>query len=178
MLPAGFNTLLPGIIAGGPGGGTDGQLNLISNPGTSPNYCSVEYNVWFLPGETFEGIRDEIEGYVADVCRTDPWLRDHPPRFTWKLSNIYFPPVETSPDHPFIQGLAGALGDAWVAGDGRSVYGGVGVGVVCGAGDERDDLRAGADRAGALAGRVRRGGAIGGGVQGDGAGDCGLVWGK
>jgi acetylornithine deacetylase len=109
MLPPGFNTLLPGIIAGGPGGGTNGQLNLISNPGTSPNYCSVEYNLWFLPGETFEGIRDEIEGYVADVCRTDPWLREHPPRFTWKLRNIYFPAAETAPDHPFIQGLAGAL---------------------------------------------------------------------
>ena len=111
LLPPGFNTILPGIIAGGPGGGHDGQLNLISNPGTSPNYCSVEYNVWFLPGETFEAIRDEIEGYVADVCRTDPWLRDHPPRFTWKLRNIYFPPAETPPDHPFIQTLAGALED-------------------------------------------------------------------
>jgi acetylornithine deacetylase/succinyl-diaminopimelate desuccinylase family protein len=109
MLPPGFNTLLPGIISGGPGGGKDGQINLVANPGTSPNYCSVEYNVWFLPQETFEEIRDEIEGYVADVCRTDPWLRDHPPRFTWKLRNIYFPPVDTSPDHPFIQTLAGAL---------------------------------------------------------------------
>lgn len=109
MLPPGFNTLLPGIIAGGPGGGKDGQLNLISNPGTSPNYCSIEYNVWFLPGETFEGIREEIEGYVTDVCRTDPWLREHPPRFTWKLRNFFFPAAETAPDHPFIQGLAGAL---------------------------------------------------------------------
>ncbi|MEA2594136.1 MAG: formylaminopyrimidine deformylase [Thermomicrobiales bacterium] len=109
MLPPGFNTILPGVIVGGPGGGDDGQLNLISNPGTSPNYCSVEYNLWFLPGETFEGVRDEIEGYVADVCRTDPWLREHPPRFTWKLRNIFFPAAETAPDHPFIQGLSGAL---------------------------------------------------------------------
>lgn len=109
MLPPGFNTLLPGIISGGPGGGHDGQINLVANPGTSPNYCSVEYNVWFLPQETFEQIRDEIEAYVFDVCRTDPWLREHPPRFTWKLRNIYFPPVDTAPDHPFIQTLAGSL---------------------------------------------------------------------
>jgi len=109
MLPPGFNTLLPGIISGGPGGGHDGQINLIANPGTSPNYCSVEYNVWYLPQESFEEIRDEIEGFVADVCRTDPWLREHPPRFTWKLRNIFFPPVDTSPDHPFIQTLAGSL---------------------------------------------------------------------
>jgi acetylornithine deacetylase len=109
MLPPGFNTLLPGVISGGPGGGHDGQINLISNPGTSPNYSSVEYNVWYLPQENYEEIRDEIEAYVADVCRTDPWLREHPPRFTWKLRNIFFPPVDTSPDHPFIQTLAGSL---------------------------------------------------------------------
>jgi acetylornithine deacetylase len=111
MLPPGFNSIMPGIIAGGPGGGHDGRLLLIANPGTSPNYCSVEFNVWYLPGETFEGIRDEIEGFVADVCRTDPWLREHPPRFTWKLRNIFFPAAETPSDHPFIQGLASSLGD-------------------------------------------------------------------
>jgi acetylornithine deacetylase/succinyl-diaminopimelate desuccinylase family protein len=110
MLPPGFNTLLPGVIVGGPGGGHDGQLTLISNPGTSPNYCSVEYNVWYLPQERFEEIRDEIEAYVLDICSTDPWLRDHPPRFTWRLRNIFFPPVDTPPDHPFIQALAGSLG--------------------------------------------------------------------
>jgi acetylornithine deacetylase len=109
MLPPGFNTLLPGIISGGPGGGHDGQINLVANPGTSPNYCSVEYNVWFLPQESFEEIRDEIEKFVGDVCRTDPWLREHPPRFTWKLRNIYFPPVDTPRDHPFIQTITRSL---------------------------------------------------------------------
>jgi len=109
MLPPGFNTLLPGVIAGGPGGGEDGQLRLVSNPGTSPDWCSVEYNLWFLPQERFEDIRDEIEGFVADVCRTDPWLREHPPRFTWKLRNIYFPPADTPADHPFLDVMRGAL---------------------------------------------------------------------
>jgi acetylornithine deacetylase len=109
LLPAGFNTIAPGIIAGGPGGGTDGQLNLISNPGTAPNYCSVEYNIWFLPGETRERVQAEIEEYVAGVCRLDPWLRENPPRFTWNLRNIYFPAAETMPDHPFIQTIGGAL---------------------------------------------------------------------
>jgi acetylornithine deacetylase len=109
MLPPGFNNLLPGMISGGPGGGTDGQINLVANPGTSPNYCSVEYNVWFLPQESFEEIKAEIETFVHDVCRTDPWLREHPPRFTWKLRNIYFPPVDTPPDHPFIQQLGSSL---------------------------------------------------------------------
>jgi acetylornithine deacetylase len=114
MLPPGFNTILPGIIAGGPGGGRDGQLNLISNPGTTPNYCSIEFNVWYLPDETLEGIREEIESFVAGVCALDPWLREHPPRFTWNLRNICFPPVDTLPDHPFIQTLAGNLQNSGV----------------------------------------------------------------
>lgn len=109
LLPAGFNTLLPGVIVGGPGGGHDGQLNLISNPGTEPNYCAVEYNLWFLPNETFEAIAAEIEGFVSDVCRTDPWLREHPPRFTWKLRNIYFPAADTPADHPFIDEVRRSL---------------------------------------------------------------------
>lgn len=109
LLPPGFNTLLPGVIAGGPGGGRDGQLNLISNPGTEPNYCSVEYNLWFLPNESLDDIQAEVEGFVRDVCRTDPWLREHPPRFTWKLRNIFFPPVDSAPDHPFIQTVADSL---------------------------------------------------------------------
>ena len=45
LYPAGFNSILPGIIMGGPGGGYDGRLNMITNPGTTPNYCSVEYNI-------------------------------------------------------------------------------------------------------------------------------------
>jgi acetylornithine deacetylase len=109
MLPAGFNTIMPGIITGGPGGGAEGRLHVISNPGTSPNYCAVEYNLWFLPGETFDDIKEEVESHVASLCQTDPWLRDHPPRFTWNLRGIYFPAAETASDHPFIRGLEGAL---------------------------------------------------------------------
>lgn len=109
MLPAGFNSIMPGIISGGPGGGADGQITMVSNPGTSPNYCALEYNIWYLPGESFDAIQGEIEGHVLTACQLDPWLREHPPRFTWKLRNIFFPPAETAPDHPFIQELARAL---------------------------------------------------------------------
>lgn len=109
LLPPGFNSIMPGMIAGGPGGGHDGQLRSISNPGTAPDYCSLEYNIWFLPGETLEGIQAEVEGYVADVCRLDPWLRNHPPRFTWKLRDIYFPPAETPVNHPFVNAVSQSL---------------------------------------------------------------------
>jgi acetylornithine deacetylase len=109
ILPAGYNTLLPGIIVGGPGGGKDGRLNLFSNAGTTPNYCAVEYNLWFYPDESLEDVQAEVEGYIGDVCRPDVWLRDHPPRFTWKLGNIYFPPLDMPLDHPAVTTLARAL---------------------------------------------------------------------
>jgi acetylornithine deacetylase/succinyl-diaminopimelate desuccinylase family protein len=109
ILPAGYNTLGPGIIVGGPGGGSDGRLNLFSNAGTAPNYCSVEYNMWFYPDESFDDVRAEVEEVVDAVCATDPWLREHPPRFTWKLGQIYFPPLDLPLDHPAVTTLAGCL---------------------------------------------------------------------
>lgn len=112
LLPPGFNSIMPGMIAGGPGGGEDGQLRTISNPGTSPDYCSLEYNIWYLPGQTLKEIQEEVEGYVADVSRLDPWLRDHPPRFSWKLRNIYFPPAETPLDHPFVNAISQSMAAA------------------------------------------------------------------
>ena len=109
LLPPGFHSIMPGMIMGGPGGGAEGKLNLISNPGTAPNYCSLEYNIWYLPDETFEGVRGEIEQFVGAFCQTDPWLREHPPRFTWKTRNVFFPPVDTPPDHPIVAAVASAL---------------------------------------------------------------------
>ena len=109
-LPPGYDTLLPGIIVGGPGGGTNGRLNLFSNAGTTPNYCSVEYGTWFYPSETFEGVKAEIEGFVGDLCRTDSWLRDNPPRFTWKIGHIYFPPINTPLDHALVTTMSDCMG--------------------------------------------------------------------
>ena len=109
ILPPGYNTLGPGIIVGGPGGGSDGRLNLFSNAGTAPNYCSVEYNMWFYPDESFDDVRAEVEDAVAAACRADAWLREHAPRFTWKLGHIYFPPLDVPLDHPAVGALAGSL---------------------------------------------------------------------
>ena len=110
ILPPGFDTLSPAIIVGGPGGGSDGRLNLFSNAGTTPNYCSVEYNMWFYPDESLDDVRAEVEEVVSAVCRADPWLREHPPRFTWKLGHIYFPPLDLPLEHPAVRTLADCLG--------------------------------------------------------------------
>jgi acetylornithine deacetylase/succinyl-diaminopimelate desuccinylase family protein len=109
ILPPGYDTIAPNIMVGGPGGGADGRLNLFSNAGTAPDYCSVEYNLWFYPDEEFEAVKAEVEEVVDTVRRADPWLRDHPPRLTWKLGNIYFPPLDVPLDHPAVETLSGCL---------------------------------------------------------------------
>jgi acetylornithine deacetylase/succinyl-diaminopimelate desuccinylase family protein len=109
LLPLGFNTLTPGVIVGGNGGGHDGQLNVVTNPGTAPDYCSLEYNIWYLPGEPIDDVRREIEEYVRATCQTDPWLVEHPPRFTWSLRGISFPPAATDADHPIVQLMTSAV---------------------------------------------------------------------
>jgi acetylornithine deacetylase/succinyl-diaminopimelate desuccinylase family protein len=112
ILPPGYNTLAPNIIVGGPGGGANGRLNFFSNAGTAANYCSVEYNLWFYPDETLENVQAEVEEVVDAVSRTDPWLREHPPRLTWKLGNIYFPPLDVPLDHPAVETLSDCLAAA------------------------------------------------------------------
>jgi acetylornithine deacetylase len=109
ILPHGFDTLLPGIIVGGPGGGADGRLNPFSNAGTTPNYCSVEYNMWWYPDEPYEDVKAEVEDVIAAAAQADPWLAEHPPKVTWKLGSIYFPPLDVPLDHPAVSTLADCL---------------------------------------------------------------------
>jgi acetylornithine deacetylase len=109
ILPLGYDTLAPNIIVGGPGGGSGGRLNLFSNAGTAPNYCSVEYNLWWYPDESYDDVKAEVEQAVAAVCSTDSWLREHPPGLTWKLGSIYFPPLDVPLDHPAVTTLSDCL---------------------------------------------------------------------
>jgi acetylornithine deacetylase/succinyl-diaminopimelate desuccinylase family protein len=111
LLPSGYNTLLPGIIVGGPGGGQDGRLNQFSNPGTTPDYCSVEYNLWHYPEQELDDVRARVEERIHDIARCDKWLREHPPRVTWGINNIWFPPSEVDPKHPVVRTMSDVLGE-------------------------------------------------------------------
>jgi len=102
LLPPGFNTILPGYIAGGPGGGKDGKLIMISNPGTTPSYCAIEYNIFYYPHESIDEIKNEIENCISCVCESDSWLKNNSPKLTWQLRNISFPPVNTDSNHPIL----------------------------------------------------------------------------
>ena len=114
LFPPGYNSILPAIFIGGPGGGQDGQLNVVNNPGTMANYCAIEYNIWYYPDEPCEQVKAEFEQFVHAVCQTDEWLRTHPPQLTWGLRDVTFPAFETAPDHSFIQMLTQSVRQAGV----------------------------------------------------------------
>ena len=114
LFPPGYNSLLPAIFIAGPGGGQDGQLNVVNNPGTMANYCAIEYNIWYYPDEPCEQVKADFEAFVHAVCQTDEWLREHPPKFTWGLRHVTFPAFETAPDHPFIELLMQSAKNAGV----------------------------------------------------------------
>jgi acetylornithine deacetylase/succinyl-diaminopimelate desuccinylase family protein len=110
LLPAGFNTISPGIVLGGPGGGADGRLHVIGNPGTTPDYCALEYNIWFLPWERRDDVVAEVERHLHLTCQSDPWLRSHPPRLSWGFNGIDVPAAKIDADHPLTETLRAALG--------------------------------------------------------------------
>ena len=65
--------------------------------------------MWWYPDEEYEDVKAEVEQVVAAVTGADSWLREHPPRLTWKLGSIYFPPLDVPLDHPAVTTLAECL---------------------------------------------------------------------
>ena len=65
--------------------------------------------MWWYPDESLEDVQAEVEEVIAAAARTDPWLREHPPRFTRKLGCIYFPPLDVPLDLPAVGTLAECL---------------------------------------------------------------------
>ena len=92
----GFFTLLPGVFHSDPG---------LPIPFYFANHAAISYAIWYPPQQAAGEIVEEIEGYVLDACRLDPWLREHPPRFEW-LNN--WPPMSTAWEHPVVQTMVRA----------------------------------------------------------------------
>jgi acetylornithine deacetylase len=36
---------------------------------------------------------------VLDICKHDPWLKDHPPKITWSIRDVSLPTFNTDVDH-------------------------------------------------------------------------------
>ncbi|MEV7965753.1 ArgE/DapE family deacylase [Sphaerisporangium sp. NPDC088356] len=77
LFPPGYFNLLPGVLRANPSG--------ILVPFFLADELTVEYCVYHHPDRSNEEVMAEIEDRVANACRNDPWLREHPPVFEWKL---------------------------------------------------------------------------------------------
>jgi len=108
LLPPGFNTISPGIFLAGPGGGRDGRLDAIGNPGTIPDYAAVEFNIWYLPTESRDAVAAEVEAAVTRVACGDEWLRDRPPRLSWGFNGLDVPAASIAAGHPLVESLSSA----------------------------------------------------------------------
>ena len=88
----GHFTIHPGVITGGPEG--------ILVPFLFSEFCTIEYSIWYPPQEDVKRVQHEIEDYVMAASQLDPWLKDNPPIFDWKL---HWPPAQTDVEHPVVE---------------------------------------------------------------------------
>ena len=97
LLPTGHSTLGPNVIRGGPGE--------IGTPFITPDFCTVDYCIWYPPHIDVEEIKAEIEERIHLVSATDGWLKDHPPQVDWKF---HWTRYEVDEDHPIISTVMAA----------------------------------------------------------------------
>jgi len=73
-------------------------------PSTVAGWAEIEARVGYLPGETREAVRAEVETACREAVANDPWMRDHPPALEWFGWDAE--PWQEDERHPFITTLA------------------------------------------------------------------------
>jgi acetylornithine deacetylase len=74
-----------------------------------PESLTLEGRYGVAVGEDLAQARHLLEETVARQARTDPWLREHPPRVEWWGGQ--FAPASIPTGHPLVQALCEALDD-------------------------------------------------------------------
>jgi acetylornithine deacetylase len=97
----GYFNLLPGVLRANPEG--------IFVPFFLADTLTVEYCVYHHPDRSNEEVIEEIERTVRTACAADPWLREHPPVFEWKL---LWPPYTMPDGHSLLPAMISAHEDA------------------------------------------------------------------
>jgi len=105
LVPAGLNTINPGVVRAGAGLGDDGLPMIMGNPAIIPDVAVIDLDFKFLPNEDAAEVRKEFESFVYHFCQQDRWLREHPIAVKWALGDLYFPPMDTPADHPLAVSL-------------------------------------------------------------------------
>jgi acetylornithine deacetylase len=93
----GFFNIMPGIFRANAG---------VPFPAYFPDRAELQWVMWFPPEQSPDDAIREVEAYVLDACRLDPWLRAHPPRLEWILP---YPGMQTEWEHPLPQAMARAF---------------------------------------------------------------------
>jgi acetylornithine deacetylase len=105
LMVTGMNTINVGVIRAGAGIGADGLPVTMSNPAIIPDVAVIDLDMKFLPNQTSAQYRRDFENFVSHFAATDAWLAKNPPTVQWELGGLYFPPMDTSPDHPLVKSL-------------------------------------------------------------------------
>jgi len=72
-----------------------------------PDKCTIDFTVYYLPGEEKELVRKEVEDKISRVSQADEWLRKYPPAVEWdpEPEAYQFLPFEPNIDEPGVQTL-------------------------------------------------------------------------
>ena len=101
LFKPGHFTMLPGVITGAPHG--------VAVPFFIPDYCTIEYCIWYHPDDDPESVKKEFENHIDHACKQDEWLREHPAKLDWKVN---WPAYSVDPDHPICQTVSQAHQEA------------------------------------------------------------------
>ena len=75
---------------------------------TVPGWAVMECRISHVPGEPFEAVKAQVEAAVAEACRGDDWLAEHPPAIEWYGWRAR--PWVQDPSHPLVGALQQACG--------------------------------------------------------------------
>ena len=98
----GTNTINPAVIEGG------------RHAAFIADECRLWITVHYYPNESYEQVSKEIEEHILSVAKSDPWLKENLPTFTWGGTSMIedrgeiFPSLEVDPNHAGIKLLANA----------------------------------------------------------------------
>lgn len=105
LMPLGLSTINPGVIRGGVGVGDDGEPIILGNAAMLSDITTLLLDYKFMPNENIDDVMQEFNDFVHHFAQTDSWMRENPPTVEWHHGNLYFPPMDTSPDDPMVQSL-------------------------------------------------------------------------
>lgn len=93
-----------GCIIGGRGRDHD-----LRGPNWTCDYCTILVDIRFLPGQTAEGIEEEIRAAIDSLKASHPKLKyeiEHPPHARYRAYRRWMPPMDVAHDEYVVQSVS------------------------------------------------------------------------